>query len=55
MNTLMITSMDQGKGFAADALQPVPMFETAARVAAMLKAAIVLALQGGATLRIAQA
>lgn len=46
MNTLMITSMDQGKGFVAEALQPVPLFETAARVVAILKTAIALTRQG---------
>jgi hypothetical protein len=38
MNTLMIVSMDQGKGFTEDALRPVPLFDLAERIGAALAA-----------------
>ncbi len=54
MHTLMIASMDQGKGFAEEALQPMPLFEAAARFAAALKA-LARTLQPRAMLRTVQA
>lgn len=38
MNTLMIVSMDQGKGFTEEALRPLPLLELADRLGAALAA-----------------
>jgi hypothetical protein len=36
MHTMMIISMDQGKGLTEDALRPVPLFDLAERLGAAL-------------------
>jgi len=38
MNTLMIVSMDQGKGFTEEALRPLPLFDLVERIAAAIAA-----------------
>jgi hypothetical protein len=54
MHTLMIISMDQGKGFTEEALRPVPLFEAVAHLTAAL-IAVARTLRVRATVHLAHA
>ena len=54
MHTMMIVSMDQGRGFTEEALRPVPLFDLVERLGAML-IAFARRLGTNATLRLAYA